>query len=211
MEETDKDVALTLEHRVLVVFGRHVCQLLHGLPELRLGQGRRRQGVLQHRGGVLLQAALSHLGAGEVAADHLSLHCEPQVSVLQGPCGLRQHDEMWWPTTTTNGSTATMEESDVHAMLFPHLQQVLHGTVKFPGRCKLSSILHAVGVAQHHLLLPLDVVSVPWDTQNSVHHLWRIDEVLSCLKQRSHPHELLHSSQFLQQTHSEDIRGRPCH
>mmetsp|Transcript_30898 Transcript_30898/g.66627 ORF Transcript_30898/g.66627 Transcript_30898/m.66627 type:complete len:293 (-) Transcript_30898:1949-2827(-) len=122
MEETDKDVALTLEHRVLVVFGRNVCQLLHRRPELRFRQRRRRQGVLQHSGGVLLQAALGHLWAREVAANHLALNREPQVSVLQGPCGLRQHDVVWWPTTTTNGSTTTMEESDVHAMLFSHLQ-----------------------------------------------------------------------------------------
>mmetsp|Transcript_77251 Transcript_77251/g.121576 ORF Transcript_77251/g.121576 Transcript_77251/m.121576 type:complete len:583 (+) Transcript_77251:880-2628(+) len=133
------------------------------------------------------------------------------MSVLQGSSRLSLQDEVGRPAAAADGATAAMEEGDLHAVFLAHLQQVFHGTVQLPGGGELACILHRVGIAQHDLLLSLDMVPVPRHAQRRIDDLGRVDQVLARLEERRHAHHLLHTSNLLQQAHGQDVRSGARH
>mmetsp|Transcript_17258 Transcript_17258/g.32500 ORF Transcript_17258/g.32500 Transcript_17258/m.32500 type:complete len:717 (-) Transcript_17258:820-2970(-) len=211
VEEPDKDVIRALEDRLLILCCGGVRQLLHGRPEFSAGQGRGRHSVAEHCRGVALQCSLSHLSAGEVAANGFALDGEAEVALSQGASWLGLEGEVRQSATTANGATAAVEKGNLHSVLLTHLHDLLHGDMQLPGGCELARILDRVRVAQHHFLASLDVCLIPWHAQGCFHDLRGVDQILAGLEQGAHAHEVLDAANLLQEAHRQNVRGRARH
>ena len=82
----------------------------------------------------------------------------------------------WRSLTTSELETMAKELLLSDQVLLTHLQNLLHGNVELPRRCKLSGVLHRVRVAQHDLQASARVSHVFLSrygaAATTVHRLW---------------------------------------
>jgi len=184
--------------------------LLHELAPLGLGRHRRVHAVLQRGGREPLQRLEAQVLLPEHELDDLALHRHTDGPV-DGVRRLGQDGEVRRATAPADGATAAVEQGQLHAVLLGHLGHLLLRHVQLPRRGQAAGVLAGVGVADHHLLLAVDVVDVPVSGEELLHGRRRRLQVGQPLEQRHHGERLANATLALQELDGEHVRGRRAH
>jgi len=97
------------------------------------------------------EIAPAKVGVGIFAADDLALLGDPQ-SAVDAPLGLREDCVVARSAAAPDGAAASVEQSELDAMLAKRLDQVELRAIERPVRRQIAAVLVAVGIAEHHLL-----------------------------------------------------------
>ena len=122
-----------LEHNLAIPLAGHLRHGGHGAAPLVAGRERRREGVLQSRGGVEVERVEAVLVLAEVLLDDLALNGDPEAPV-DGSRRLRQDGEVRGPAASSNGPSAAVEQREFHPKLVGNLRGVFLPLVQRPSR-----------------------------------------------------------------------------
>ncbi|MNC28040.1 hypothetical protein D3C75_762320 [compost metagenome] len=143
-------------------------------------------GCRQQRPGGLLQAPVGNALHGITLGEHLSLlgNLNPPADGL-GRLG--QNAAVQRHPATPQGAAAAMEKLQLHGEGPGRLCEVLQGQAQLPVSGEHTSVLIAVGVAQHNLLLVVGAgyrLPVSGNGEQGGHNRRRIMEIVDSLEQR---------------------------
>mmetsp|Transcript_6859 Transcript_6859/g.13014 ORF Transcript_6859/g.13014 Transcript_6859/m.13014 type:complete len:308 (+) Transcript_6859:1496-2419(+) len=104
-----------------------------------------------------------------------------------------------------------MEQRQLDTVCVAELHEALLGLVQLPHRRQAAGVLGGVRVSQHHLLLVIDVRTVPLVLVEALNGGWGLDQVILGLEERGYAECRHDTGLLLQQLHTQHVRGRRGH